>query len=100
MKIKFYYLLLLILILSSKISLISQETLEGNLELKLKQPVGTEFWLTFMMNFREDPSTPKNALTLELFVTSDNDANVVIECQALNYKEKLFTLAGTEKYGV
>jgi len=95
LKIKFYYLLLLILILSGKISLISQETLEGNLELKLKQPVGTEFWLTFMMNFREDPSTPKNALTLELFVTSDNDANVVIECQALNYKEKLFVPAGT-----
>ncbi len=75
--------------------LFSQEALEENLELKLKQPVGNEFWLCFMMNFRDDPSSPKNALILELFITGDNDANVVIECPAIKYRQTLFVPGGT-----
>ena len=73
----------------------SQEALDEKMELKIKKPVGIEFWLTFMMNFRDDSSTPKNALTLELFITGDDDANVVIECPAINYTETLFVPAGT-----
>ncbi len=83
------------LIFSSFIALNAQDKLEESKELVIKQPVGTEFWLTFMMNFREDTSTPKNALTLELFITGDNDANVVIECPGINFSEKLFVPAGT-----
>ncbi|MBX3042652.1 MAG: IgGFc-binding protein [Candidatus Kapabacteria bacterium] len=65
------------------------------MELKFKQPVGTEFWLTFMMNFRDDSSSPKNALNLELFITGDKDASVLIECPAINYTETLFVPGGT-----
>lgn len=84
----------LLLILISSFT-VAQEAPEEGHELKIKKPVGTEFWLTFMMNFREEPSSPKNALTLELFITGDNDANVIIECPALKYQETLFVPAGT-----
>lgn len=75
----------------------SQEMLDENMELTFKKPTGTEFWVTFMMNFRDDPSSPKNALTLELFITGDNDANVVIECPALKFKDSIFVPGGTVK---
>lgn len=87
--------LIIIIFISTFLSINAQENLENSKDLIIKQPVGTDFWLTFMMNFREDASTPKNALTLELFITGDKDANVTIECPAINYSEKLFVPAGT-----
>lgn len=95
MKTNYKLILLIYLIFILSQSLKSQVALEESKDLKIKKPVGTEFWLTFMMNFREDSSTPKNALTLELFITGDKDANVIIECPAINYKETLFVPGGT-----
>jgi hypothetical protein len=95
LKIIFKIQIIFLLILLQSFSAFSQEAIDENLELKLKQPVGNEFWLCFMMNFRDDTSSPKNALILELFVTGDNDANVVIECAAIGLKETMFVPGGT-----
>lgn len=86
--------IILIFLLSLSVSF-AQDKLDDKMELLIKQPVGNEFWLCFMMNFRDDTASPKNALILELFITGDKDANVEIECAAIGYKEKLFVPGGT-----
>lgn len=91
---KFY--ILLILLSFSSFTLFSQESEVQdsllNKELLKKQPVGTEFWLTFMQNYKDDknPRNTKNKLLLELFLTSDFDANVVIEIEAINYRKEVY----------
>jgi hypothetical protein len=68
-----------------------------NYDLMIKDPVGREFWLCFMMNYKEDPDNPKNALLLELFITGDKDANVTINIEAIGYHQTIFVPGGTVK---
>ncbi len=51
-------------------------------------PEGEEFWLCFMQNYKADEAD-KNALMLELFITSETDTKVTIEIKALNYYKTL-----------
>ena len=62
----------------------------------LKSPEGQEFWICFMRNHNDpDKVTENTQLHLELFITSDKDANITIEIKALNFKEKIFVPAKT-----
>ena len=56
--------------------------------LELKNPEGTEFWLTFMKNYTSIDSKPAPIL-LELFITSEQDANVSVEIKALNFQKNI-----------
>ncbi len=88
---KVFIMLFLVFISNSVFS--QTDSTEREKNLLLKQPVGNEFWLTFMQNFKDDES--KAPLNLELFLTGDMDANVVIEIVAIKYKKKVFVPAGT-----
>lgn len=62
----------------------------------LKSPEGQEFWICYMRNHNDpDKVTDNTKLHLELFITSDKDANVIIEIKALKFKEKVFVPANT-----
>ncbi|MGE5480380.1 MAG: IgGFc-binding protein [Chloroflexota bacterium] len=64
----------------------------------IKNPEGTEFWLVFMQNYSEGrQKTTANELHLELFITSDQDAQVEIECPRIDYRESVFVPGGTVK---
>ncbi len=59
---------------------------------------GTEFWLCFMKNFREeDPNKPGSyePATLEVFITAEDDADVLLEIPALNFYHRLSVKGGT-----
>lgn len=61
-----------------------------------KSPEGKEFWICFMRNHNDpDKVTENTKLYLELFITSDKDANIVVEIEALNFKEEVFVPANT-----
>jgi hypothetical protein len=60
-----------------------------NEKLSLKNPEGQEFWLCFMQNYKSTDNNKDNSLMLELFITSEEDANVTIELKALNYTKKI-----------
>ncbi|MCX7736072.1 MAG: IgGFc-binding protein [Candidatus Kapabacteria bacterium] len=64
--------------------------------LKVKNPVGTEFWLCFMKNYKEDkrPSQVQD-LILELFITGDEDSKVKIEIDGIGYRQNVNVPAGT-----
>ena len=64
--------------------------------LKVKNPVGTEFWLCFMKNYKEDkrPSQSQD-LILELFITGDEDSKVRIEIDGIGYRQNINVPAGT-----
>lgn len=58
---------------------------------------GTEFWLCFMKNFREqDPTKPGNyePAQLEVFITADQDADVTMQIPALGFRHRLQIPAG------
>ncbi len=64
----------------------------------LKSPEGQEFWICYMRNHNDpDKVTDNTRLHLELFITSDKDANIIIEIKALKFKEKIFVPANTVK---
>ncbi len=64
--------------------------------LDTKNPDGTEFWLCFMRNHNEVPNPDERTrLTLQLFITSDKDANVLVEIKNIGFKEKVFVKGGT-----
>ncbi len=55
-----------------------------------KRPVGTEFWLCFMKNFlQQKTSSSTNTINLELFITGDVDAEVIIEIEKLGFKKTI-----------
>ncbi|MBP7214725.1 MAG: IgGFc-binding protein [Candidatus Kapabacteria bacterium] len=56
--------------------------------LQLKNPEGTEFWLTFMKNYTTVDNKPA-PINLELFITSEEDANVQIEIKALKFQKNV-----------
>lgn len=60
-------------------------------KLNIKNPEGQEFWLCFMQNYKSDEGdrNPNNALMLELFITSEKDAEVTISIKALNFSKKI-----------
>ncbi len=91
-KLKKVYIILYLAFITN-IAFSQSDSTEREKNLLMKQPVGNEFWLTFMQNFKDDES--KAPLNLELFLTGDMDANVVIEIEAIKYKKKLFVPAGT-----
>lgn len=64
---------------------------QANEKLSLKIPEGQEFWLCFMQNYKSDEQDrgSANALMLELFLTSEKDADVTISIKALNYEKKI-----------
>lgn len=94
MKIIFKLSILIIFISSSLISQIRE--IDKRTILDTKNPDGTEFWLCFMRNHNESPvPDEKTRLTLQLFITSDKDANVVVEIKNIGYKEKVFVKGGT-----
>lgn len=88
--------LLTILILILSFNLFSQD-FESNLDnYKLKNPEGQEFWICFMRNHNDpDRVTENTRLYLELFITSDKDANIVVEIKSLNFREEVFVPANT-----
>ncbi len=59
--------------------------------LNIKNPEGNEFWLCFMQNYKSDETerNPNNALMLELFITSEKDAEVTISIKSLNFTKKV-----------
>jgi len=87
----YYYFLVTLFLLSSIFA--NSQDFEGA---ELKKPEGTEFWLCFMKNHNDiNPQDPNNALHLELFVTSNFDANVRIRVKSIGFDEKIFVKAGT-----
>ncbi|GIV53739.1 MAG: hypothetical protein KatS3mg039_0257 [Candidatus Kapaibacterium sp.] len=59
---------------------------------------GTEFWLCFMKNFREeDPNKPGSyePASLEVFITAEDDADVLLEIPALGFRHSLRIKGGT-----
>jgi hypothetical protein len=52
-----------------------------------------------LKNFKDDDRklSKSNELQLEFFITSDKDANVVIEIRNIGYRNSLFVQAGTIK---
>lgn len=62
---------------------------------------GTEFWLCFMKNFRErDPEKPGNyePAVLEVFLTANDDADVLLEIPSLGFRHTLRVSAGAIRY--
>ena len=56
---------------------------------------GREFFLCFMMNFREElQGSQQKPLELQLFITSDFDTKVKIEFKKGNYSQEIFVRAG------
>ncbi len=95
-----YILLFTILLTCCRVDVVAQEDSSDvvNKLLKVKNPEGVDFWLCFMKNFKEPKTiTTSNALHLELFITGDEDANVVIEAKNIGLKEELFVPARTIK---
>ena len=69
---------------------------QRNKNLSTKIPEGTEFWLCFMRNYKEgDKKDSKEDLLLELFITGNQDADVLIEIPALNFSQKIYLQGGT-----
>lgn len=69
-----------------------------NRYLQIKNPEGTDFWLCFMKNFKEpENNSAGNELLLELFITSDDTANVTVEIENINFKQRMLIPARTIK---
>lgn len=98
---KIYLILLFILFTNFTYSQSYQDTviLDGKPgTLNLMNPEGNEFQLCFMQNYDDSNiSNPAEALTLELFITGDYDANVTIEVKAIKFKKTIYVPAGTVK---
>jgi len=74
----------------------SQTNSANESQLELKNPEGKEFWLTFMRNHNNPPPGPNsNNLSLELFITSDYNSEVVIEIPGIGYREVVEVPANT-----
>jgi hypothetical protein len=74
----------------------SLEVMERDLILTEKNPVGTEYYITFLKNYRKRESS-QNQLTMKLFITALKDANVVIEIPEIQYRRDLFIPANETK---
>lgn len=63
---------------------------------RYKNPEGTEFWLCFEKNFKEDENkTRKDTLYLELFISGVKDASVTVEIDGLKFVKNIFIPKGT-----
>ncbi|MES2766024.1 MAG: IgGFc-binding protein [Bacteroidota bacterium] len=63
----------------------------------LKNSEGTEFWLCFQKNYRDNSAAKDNSdpLDLELFITGDHDANVSVEIEGIGFKKDFLVRLGT-----
>lgn len=96
MKKKFILLFLTLIALSLQIKAQPEYTDISSQELTKKEPVGTDFWLCFMTNYKSDEkSSEKNELFLELFITGDFDAHVLIEDASIVFRDTLYLKGGT-----
>lgn len=76
----------------------SEDTLRISKHQKIKNPVGNEFWLCFMRNYKDpDNANPSHELFLELFITGEQDANVNIEIDGIGYRTSVFVPKNTVK---
>lgn len=73
---------------------LSEASGQGREKTISKIPEGTEFWLCFMKNFKDDEKFHNNDLMLELFITSDKNSEVEIEIRNIGYYKKVFVKAG------
>ncbi len=60
--------------------------------IRYKNPEGTEFWLCFQKNFKDAKG---DSLYLELFISGNEDASVVIEIDGLKFVHNKFVPKGT-----
>lgn len=64
----------------------------------VKNSEGTEFWMCFMNNFRDQADNTRaraQGLKLQLFITSSYDAKVTIEIDGIGYKNTIDVRANT-----
>ena len=55
----------------------------------MKNSEGTDFWVCFMKNYHETSDASSDQLTLQLFFTANETANVTVQIPGLNYKRTL-----------
>ncbi|MFP4368844.1 MAG: IgGFc-binding protein [Candidatus Kapaibacterium sp.] len=87
--------LAMILIISVSEKSYSQESDTTSARLTLNNPEGTEFWLCFMKNYREQRKNNSGNIDLELFLTGNEDTEVVIEIKSIGYRRSIMLNAGT-----
>ncbi|HRP02680.1 MAG TPA: IgGFc-binding protein [Candidatus Kapabacteria bacterium] len=87
--------LLIVCIACSVVNIAQEQINSDKYFMKMKEPVGVEFWLCFMTNYKIESQKTQNALLLELFITGDEDANVKISIGALGYNKTIFVKGGT-----
>lgn len=74
----------------------TKTTVVNRKNLGLQNPEGKEFWLCFQNNYKEIKNqSSANELNLELFITGEYDANVVIEIEDLRFTKKIFVKGKT-----
>lgn len=61
-----------------------------------KNPVGTEYYISFMKNYRDLPDK-NNSLTMKLFITALKDADVRISIEGIAYEREIFIPANETK---
>ncbi len=87
--------IILTLLLSVQVLLLGQEP--PMMEV-VKNSEGTEFWMCFMNNFRDQVDNTRaraQGLKLQLFITSSYDAKVTIEIDGIGYKNTIDIRANT-----
>ncbi len=70
---------------------------DPELEAKIKNSLGREFWLCFMQNYKDPkPDRPSkgNELQLELFLTSNFDSKATVEIDGIDFFKEVFIPAG------
>lgn len=83
---------------SSIASLYSQTDKKPQKQQPIKSLVGNEYWLCFQKNHVFVPqNTTSSKINLELFIASDEDANVKIEIDSIGYRQQLVVPAATMK---
>ncbi len=99
MTIKVKYGVLFLLLIFSTANLNAQKEAqkkERRTVLEKKNTLGTEFYLCFMKNYKdEEIRTSTNALQLELFITARDSANVKIEIEDLKFSTETAVSPGT-----
>lgn len=77
---------------------VSAQPRDTTVRYRILNSEGTEFWLCFMKNFREeDPNKPGSyePATLQVFITAENDADVLLEIPSLGFRHTARIKGGT-----
>nr|AQQ74756.1 hypothetical protein [uncultured bacterium] len=92
------FVLVMFVVLSAAISAAQPFDTIPATRLRVFNSEGTDFWLCFMKNFREqEPGKPGSyePAQLEVFVTAEDDAEVTMEIPALSFRHRMSVPAGT-----